>query len=338
SQGETAKAIDAFALATELGPSLLAPRVNLGAQLLEAGHYTEAEQALLLVLNMARDPRVLRTNDDAQGSIAAAHSNLGAVLERTGRLDQALTRYAKAAEQGAGLGSLINLSRLHRKIGRLEESYAAAQRALETEEASTSAGAWHEAGLTLEELGRTEEALAHFAEAYELDPGHQRSLVRLGACHRALGRPHEAMGLLVEASRAFPEDSEIYELLHGAVGDAQEANAATGSEVAEAKGNTHGGGGRWAWIPHPSNVAPPEAELMLTTVLGTVAAEERGPGTPEAGTVPLCDKRSENCARRGAGPQGAGDGGSGFSAPTGAGSEDLASAPEPGGWQALRSE
>lgn len=42
-QGETDKAIRSYSRAVEMAPELAAPRVNLGAQLLQSGRLPEAE-------------------------------------------------------------------------------------------------------------------------------------------------------------------------------------------------------------------------------------------------------------------------------------------------------
>lgn len=106
-----------------------------------------------------------------------AYINLGAVLERQGRLEEALTNYLAAL--------------------RLEPGRAATHNNL---------------GNVLDGLGRHAEAIEHYHEALRLKPGTALVHRNLGAALVAQRRYDEAMAQYAEAQRLMPADPENFHL------------------------------------------------------------------------------------------------------------------------------
>ncbi|CAN0262675.1 unnamed protein product, partial [Ectocarpus sp. 8 AP-2014] len=117
--GETEKAIVAYSRAADLAPTLAAPRVNLGAQLLQSGRLVEAEAVLLSAAERARDDPI---------SLAATYSNLGAVFQRSGKPEEALESFSRAVQSGAGRPSLVHIAKLHHELGQSEQAREACRR------------------------------------------------------------------------------------------------------------------------------------------------------------------------------------------------------------------
>jgi tetratricopeptide (TPR) repeat protein len=86
-----------------------------------------------------------------------AHLNLGALLDRSGRVDEAYRHYALALEVKPDL-----------------------------------AGGWNNLGVAAERMGRSDEALRHFATALRLDPDHVDANMNRANILFAMGRVEEA--------------------------------------------------------------------------------------------------------------------------------------------------
>jgi superkiller protein 3 len=106
-----------------------------------------------------------------------AYINLGAALERQGRLEEALTNYLAAL--------------------RLEPRRAPTHNNL---------------GNVLDGLGRHAEAIEHYHEALRLKPGTALVHRNLGTALAAQGRFDDAMAQYAEAQRLKPEDPENFHL------------------------------------------------------------------------------------------------------------------------------
>jgi tetratricopeptide (TPR) repeat protein len=102
-----------------------------------------------------------------------AHNNLGIVLHRRGRLEEAVASYREAL--------------------RLLPGFADAENNL---------------GISLASLGRLGEAGEHFEEAVRLDPALASARFNLGSLRLYEGRIREAVAQLGEAARLDPEDPE----------------------------------------------------------------------------------------------------------------------------------
>jgi tetratricopeptide (TPR) repeat protein len=103
-----------------------------------------------------------------------AHNNLGAVLARTGRRDEAIAEFTEAI--------------------RLRPAYADAHNNL---------------GLALATQRKLKEALPHLLEAIRLDPGHARAHANLGVVWQALGRRAEAIQEYETVLRLEPNNANV---------------------------------------------------------------------------------------------------------------------------------
>ncbi|CAM9759864.1 unnamed protein product [Ectocarpus sp. 6 AP-2014] len=218
-KGETEKAIVAYSRAADLAPTLAAPRVNLGAQLLQSGRLAEAEAVLLSAAERARDDPI---------SLAATYSNLGAVFQRSGKPKEALESYSRAMQSGAGRPSLVHIAKLHHELGQLEQAREACRRAMLEEGDSLDASPLLVTGVILESLGNIGEAADHFSKVVHQDAENVEATMHLGACQQRLGQHHEALASFLAASRLQPDNPTIYESLLSTVSDAKRA---TGEEV-----------------------------------------------------------------------------------------------------------
>ncbi|CAM9338444.1 unnamed protein product [Ectocarpus fasciculatus] len=213
-KGETEKAIAAYSRAADLAPTLAAPRVNLGAQLLQSGRLAEAEVVLLSAAERARDDPV---------SLAATYSNLGAVLQRSGKPDEALESYTRAVQSGAGRPSLVHIAKLHHELGHPDQALETCRRAMLEEGESLDASPLLVTGLILESLGNVGEAADHFTKVVHQDAENLEATMHLGTCQQRLGQHHEALASFLAASRLQPDNPAIYESLLSAVSDAKRA-------------------------------------------------------------------------------------------------------------------
>lgn len=116
-------------------------------------------------------------------------NNLGAVLERADRLEEARLAYTTALELGAPAAIVRkNLGDLAYRGGRWDEARRAYHLALQ--EDPTNAEALSQLGSVALKEGRREEAIAYWEKALASDPGHERARSNL-----ALLRPVGAADL-----------------------------------------------------------------------------------------------------------------------------------------------
>jgi tetratricopeptide (TPR) repeat protein len=102
---------------------------------------------------------------------ARSHYNLGIVLEREGKPDEASAHYSEAVRIDPTFSEAHNnLGRLFAERRRFEEAIAHLAEALRLE--PKNAEAHNNLGNVLAEQGRIEEAIAHYEEALRLKPDH----------------------------------------------------------------------------------------------------------------------------------------------------------------------
>eukprot|EP00903_Cladosiphon_okamuranus_P010815 g10217.t1 len=220
-KGETDKAIVSYGRAVELEPNLAAPRINLGAQLVQSGRLPEAEAVLKSAVELAHDD---------PPSLAAAHANLGAMLKRSGRTQEALESYTEAVESGAGRSALMHIAMLHQDLGHVEQALEASRRAMLEDGDPLDTSPQLQVGLILESIGEIVEAVNYLAQVVELDDRNVDAMMHLAACQQRLGKHHEALATYLAASTLEPDNLVIYGLLHAAVREAEIASGKASEE------------------------------------------------------------------------------------------------------------
>jgi len=137
-----------------------------------------------------------------------ALNDQGSHLMRLGRVDEAISCYARAIEirpdYTLALGNL-GLALLSQE--RAAEAVAAYRRALAL--APEDADLHHGLAAALAQTGRTEEAAGHYRRAVALKPDHAEALVNLGSLLRGMGQLDEALCLQRRAAGLSPGHAEI---------------------------------------------------------------------------------------------------------------------------------
>jgi tetratricopeptide (TPR) repeat protein len=134
---------------------------------------------------------------------AKAHNNLGNVLRRQGKPDEALTHFSRAVAIDPDYADgHNNLGLMLAGHGRLEEAVRHYERALEVE--PNYADAHDNLGIALSRLEKFEEAVAHFSEALRIAPEHVSAHNNLGVALAQQGILDEAIGHFSEALRTDP--------------------------------------------------------------------------------------------------------------------------------------
>ena len=193
------QAVAALRLAVEQRPDATGERSDLGRALLRQEHFDEAEEHLRRVLELEPGHR-------------NALQNLAETLRRQQRFEEAVEYYHAAldAEPGfalghAGLGTA--LVHLERYADALESLARAMSLGLEP----APAGSAHRTtGMALHELGRLDEAAAHYERALQLQPGDTEALDRFGMLRFGQKRYADALGLYRTMARLQPDNANVH--------------------------------------------------------------------------------------------------------------------------------
>jgi protein O-GlcNAc transferase len=159
--------------------------------------------------NLASDLSLVE--EAANGNASDPHLPMahGTILQRQGRLEEALAAYDRAvslqpdrAEAHAGRGAvLLRQKRLEEAIGAFDEALRGAPDAPELH--------FHR-GLALHQQGRLEAALAAYDRAVSLKPGYPEAYAGRGTIHLQQGRLKEALGAYDQALRSAPEIAQLH--------------------------------------------------------------------------------------------------------------------------------
>ena len=106
-------------------------------------------------------------------------NNLGNVLSRRDRIDEAIAQYQKALEINPDyMEAHNNLGNAFARLGRFEEAMAQYRKALEIKPDYVEAH--YNLGVTFARLGRIDEAIAQYRKALEIKPDYADALNNLG--------------------------------------------------------------------------------------------------------------------------------------------------------------
>jgi Flp pilus assembly protein TadD len=138
-----------------------------------------------------------------------AHNNLGVLLGKTGRSDEAMVHLLKALEINPNyVETHNNLGNLLAVTGRTDEAIAHYQKALELN--PNYAEAHNNLGFLLAGMGRTDEAIAHYQKALELNPNYAKAHNNLGILLVNMGRSDEAITHYQKALELNPNYGNVH--------------------------------------------------------------------------------------------------------------------------------
>jgi tetratricopeptide (TPR) repeat protein len=160
---------------------------------------------------MYRDVEALwRTTLDMNPECWLAHNNLGFVLARQGRTEEAIGRYREALRINPEFEEAhVNLGAAYLQQGRTEEAIGCYREALRIK--PDFAQAHNNLGNALLQQGRAEEAMGCYREALRIKPAYAEAHYNLGKALLQEGRTEEAIGCYREALRINPDfaDAQI---------------------------------------------------------------------------------------------------------------------------------
>jgi tetratricopeptide (TPR) repeat protein len=137
-----------------------------------------------------------------------AENNLGIILERAGRLDEAFVHYNRVLQIEPNARAHYNLGTLLREQGKPDEAIVQFQEALRLDPGY--ADAYNNLGGTLGDLGRSDDAIAQFKLALKVEPNLVGARQNLGIALAQEGKYDEAIAQLQEALRLAPDLAESH--------------------------------------------------------------------------------------------------------------------------------
>jgi tetratricopeptide (TPR) repeat protein len=135
------------------------------------------------------------------------HNNLGNVWKALGRLDESRASYERALQlQPDDAGAYANLGNVWRERGRFAEARTCYEQVLRLR--PQDAGACNNLGNVCYDQGQKEEALSWYRQALQRDPTHAEALNSLGNVYRELGRLDQALLCFQRGVQAHPHNPE----------------------------------------------------------------------------------------------------------------------------------
>ena len=136
-----------------------------------------------------------------------ARNNLGNILFQTGRSDEALAQYLKVLNINPKYTvTYTNIGILYAKTGRINDALTYYQKALEI---SPDYIVTHiNIALLLAKIGRTDEAIAHYKKALEINPNYYEAHKNIGNLLEKKGYINEAIIHYLKAVEINPDNSD----------------------------------------------------------------------------------------------------------------------------------
>ncbi|MFA6523074.1 MAG: tetratricopeptide repeat protein [Candidatus Peribacteraceae bacterium] len=131
-----------------------------------------------------------------------AHNNLGNVLRREGKLDEAVAEFREGLTSASDVRTLSNLGAVLRKQGKVQEALETYRSALAIN--STSGEALTGMGLVYAQTGQIEKALEMYGEAIAVRPYYAQSYVNRGSLLLDRGQVEDAVRDFRSAVRLDP--------------------------------------------------------------------------------------------------------------------------------------
>ena len=152
--------------------------------------------------------QALRINPD----FAEAHNNLGNALSKQGHTGEAIEHYLQALRiQPDFAKAHNNLAVALKKQGRTEEAIEHYLQALRIQ--PDFAGGHNNLGNALDKQGRTEEAIEHYLQALRIQPDFTEAHYNLAIALDKQGRTEEAIEHYLQALRIYPDFAEAHDNL-----------------------------------------------------------------------------------------------------------------------------
>ncbi|MGD0650694.1 MAG: tetratricopeptide repeat protein [Verrucomicrobiia bacterium] len=141
---------------------------------------------------------------------AEAHYNLGISLARAGRLEDAIRHYEQALRliNSDYPKTYNNLGNALLKLGKLSEAKERFEQALRIR--PDYAEAHNNLGIVLARLGRVQEAIGHYEQALRIKPDYAEVHFNLGNALSLVGKPEEVVGQYEQALRIKPDIAEAH--------------------------------------------------------------------------------------------------------------------------------
>jgi tetratricopeptide (TPR) repeat protein len=145
-----------------------------------------------------------------------AHNNLGYILLRKGKVDDASIHFQEALQIKPDYAEAnYNLGIVLRQKGNVDDAIAHYQRALQIK--PDYADAHVNLGNILFQKGKVDEAIVHFQEALQIKPDIAEAHISLGGALLQKGRVDEAIDHYQQALQINPDDANVHYNLAGAL-------------------------------------------------------------------------------------------------------------------------
>ena len=140
---------------------------------------------------------------------AEPYNNLGTALDQQGKTQEAVAHYTKALQINPNYAEPhINLGIILAQQGKIQEAAAHFTKALQIK--PNDARGYDNMGTLLAQQGKTQEAAAHFTKALQINPNYAEPHINLGIILAQQGKTQEAAAHFTKALQIKPNDAEAH--------------------------------------------------------------------------------------------------------------------------------